>query len=540
MTYKIYPEQDVEAIAEAIRNKNGLSNKYKIGEMAEAINNLGIYSLSGEDNAPYLDRKTPLTSDAELDKIVGGSVVFNQLVDDSDFLSTGGIISTEDGVGSFTANAQNQQVYKSFQVIANHVYLGAVTYKTTTATSDVCGRMFGYDFDGITSTNWQTLMCIKLQLINSGVSIGVKDKRTSNWDEIKVKNYMAIDLTQMFGTTIADYVYQLEQSTAGSGVAYLKSLGFFTDDYYPYNAGEIKSVSGLDSHDMVGFNQWDEEWESGYYDTNGQPVSGNSSIRSKNYIKVVPNTVYHAKGTPLYVCQYDADKNFIGTRSDVSNGNFTTRTNARYIRFNMGGAYGTTYNNDICINISDTNKNGEYEPYVKHSYPLDNTLTLRGIPKLSDGKIYYDGDTYSSDGSVVRKYGVVDLGSLDWTYETGWHGFTSVIADFNNPNAYNVLPNLLCEKYETKTYDGSSPSIKSWVGLGANTILVVDDNYTDATAFKQAMQGVYLIYELAEPTTETAEPYSTIQICDGAGTEEYVTTGIPVGHETKYLESVEI
>ena len=57
--------------------------------------------------------------------------------------------------------------------------------------------------------------------------------------------------------------------------------------------------------------------------------------------------------------------------------------------------------------------------------------------------------------------------------------------------------------------------------------------------FKAAMSGVYLVYELATPTAETADPFQTPQICDKAGTEEYVTTGIvPVGHLTKYPEDL--
>ena len=54
---------------------------------------------------------------------------------------------------------------------------------------------------------------------------------------------MLFDLTQMFGSTIADYIYSLEQANAGAGVAYFRSL--FPKPYYDYNAGELLSVSGL-------------------------------------------------------------------------------------------------------------------------------------------------------------------------------------------------------------------------------------------------------------------------------------------------------
>lgn len=49
---------------------------------------------------------------------------------------------------------------------------------------------------------------------------------------LSVNNIQFFDLTQMFGSTIADYIYSLEQSQAGAGVAWFKKL--FPADYYPY------------------------------------------------------------------------------------------------------------------------------------------------------------------------------------------------------------------------------------------------------------------------------------------------------------------
>ena len=546
MTYKIYPEQDVENIAEAIRNKNGLSNKYKIGEMAEAINNLGIYSLSGEDNAPYLYRKTPLTSDAELDKIVGGSVVFNQLMNPYYF----NIRTIDNGItvlcnqqtgeisvsGTATDVAQVSFTGSSYSFVNGHVYYlaqpngaSASTYYIKTGTAIFWAyRYIGKQNDATTDVAHFRVYVAKDQTVDFTFKP------------------MYIDLTQMFGTTIADYVYQLEQATAGAGVAYLKSLGFFTDDYYPYNAGEIKSVSGLSSHDMVGFNQWDEEWENGSIkSSDGANTTDANRIRVKNFIPIVETTYYVKAPSNLTAFYYDTNKGYLGYKSIGSNATFTHISGARYMRFTIGTSSSpvTTYNNDICINISDTNRNGEYEPYIKHSYPLDNTLTLRGIPKITDGKLYYDGDTYNSDGSVVRKYGVVDLGTCDWLLTGGTDGyFYTTISTLKNNTDWTVVPNIVCKIYQTTYPDAIAnkqidKAVSTW--KSGNRLIVRDTSYTSTADFKSAMQGVYLIYELAEPTTESAEPYSTIQLYDGAGTEEYVTTGIPVGHETKYLELVE-
>ena len=51
------------------------------------------------------------------------------------------------------------------------------------------------------------------------------------------------------------------------------------------------------------------------------------------------------------------------------------------------------------------------------------------------------------------------------------------------------------------------------------------------------MSGVYLVYELATPTTETADTFENPQLVDNWGTEEYTDSRevqIPVGHITKY------
>ena len=110
---------------------------------------------------------------------------------------------------------------------------------------------------------------------------------------------------------------------------------------------------------------------------------------------------------------------------------------------------------------------------VLGTYPLDSTLTLRGIPKLADGKLSYDGDRYLPDGTVERRYGIR-------AYQSG------------------------------------------------------DESLADATT-----DGTNTVYKLTTPTTETADPYQSLQVCDPNGTEEFVTTGIvSVGHETRYPENL--
>lgn len=64
---------------------------------------------------------------------------------------------------------------------------------------------------------------------------------------------MLIDLTAMFGSTIADYIYSLEQATAGAGVAFFRSI--YPDDYYAYDSGTTEIVGKETPEATIAFGQ---------------------------------------------------------------------------------------------------------------------------------------------------------------------------------------------------------------------------------------------------------------------------------------------
>ena len=338
------------------------------------------------------------------------------------------------------------------------------------------------------------------------------------------------DLTQMFGTAaVADYVY-------GQGAGYFRK--WFPNGLYAYNPGELKSVEGLQSHDTVGFNLWDEEWEVGGISKSSGGNVDQSRLRSKNHIPLIVGQTYNLHNGPIGNISfywYDANKNYV---SNISMGTAKDQTFVAvypYLRFVEPNI--TAYSNDICINLVNSgSRNGEYEPYEKHSYPLDSSLTLRGIPKAGANGIYWDGDQYLPDGTVERIYGVVDLGSLTWTYDSTYHRFNTVIISAKTAGTARVEP-IACAKYTPiRDRRGVANVPDKSIYRGTDHDLSVHDSaYTDAAAFKAAMSGVYLVYELATPITETADPYRELQQVDDWGTEEFVSTGlVPVGHVTQY------
>ena len=358
---------------------------------------------------------------------------------------------------------------------------------------------------------------------------------------------IVIDLTIDFGATIADYIYSLETATAGAGVAWVKK--YLPNDYYAYCAPTLKHVSGVSAHVMTGFNQFDKSTVvQGHYIDNDGSDKTYGILSHTDYIKAVPNTVYYisdnqaSANVSLFAC-FDSGKNFIGFAPAVDgNGKLReTLPNTAYIIVNML----TSVIDTICINLHwDGEKDGQYEPYVEHSYPLDSALTLRGIPKLdASNRLYYDGDTYASDGTVTRRYGVVDLGTLDYTYESssGRSKFTAYITGLatNGGNANAVFAGI-CAKYRSVSVSATwVDGDISWYGNSINAITIINNAYTDAATFKTAMSGVYLVYEKQTASTSTASPFTSPQICDKNGTEEYVTTGlVPVGHETEYVENL--
>ena len=497
-----------------------------------------------EDKALYMMRKAGGSADVEdreyLDKIVGGTVAWNQKVNDIVATkSVSGITFTNNNDGSITLNGtasanvgsrtNSEPISAQFYMPRdNHVILISITNTMPS------GSYWGVQGYGI---SWVTDVIQKYD--SSGDwrnSIGVYIAEGTTLTNVRLTP-QCIDLTRMFGTTIADYIYSLEQANAGDGVVFFRKL--FPASYYPYNAGELVSVNAL-SHDTVGFNQWDEEWETGFINgTTGANVVNANRVRSKNFCPCLGGMEYCRRvtaGRGINIFWYDIDKRYISYDSGgITTGHVTSVSpeNARYFKIGTTDTYGGTYNHDICINLSDPARNGEYEPYEKRTYPMAD-IDLRGIVKLDEeGELYYDGDEYTPDGTVTRKYGIVDLGTLGWV--TDQYGFrTSVSRKTHLKN--NSVPTTIIGANYTFNYNLGDDKTYSESSNASNTnVWIKDSSYSDAASFKAAMSGVYLVYELKNPTTETADPFANVQVIDGSGTEAFTTgTVLPPQAEARF------
>lgn len=515
------------------------------------------------DSVPYLFRQTAdgqRVGNVLYEEIVGGTVAWNQLVQDpllTDSSKVTSRLSTatlSDGIATVvpkSAGTERGAGFKLGAYVANHKYLFSADVKTTLAGSIKVGLGGGWSVArAITANTWTRISAIVVpsEAGTNGFASFYQANSLSTSDSIQYKLPQAFDLTQMFGTTIADHLYSLETATAGAGVAVFRKM--FPNSYYPYNAGELKSVEGLTSHDTTEFNWFDKSTAI----DNKKRASGtgedyyNSAWAMSDYIRVIPHTTYYCNadgtGQDYPITFYDANKAYIGRPNIVSAGTFNTN-DAQYVVLSTIKA--RTSIDDLILNIS-SDRNGQYEPYQKRTYALDSTLTLRGMPKLSDGKIYYDGDTYDADGTVTRKYGIVDMGTLSWQKVTpaGETFFQSsnLIGRIKPPADSSAYANCMSTAFTVVNWNSSARAsgLIAVAGTGDTAAGKISCQYSSASTaddFKAAMSGVMLVYELATPTTETAEPYTSPQIVDRLGTEEYVTTGIvPVGHNSKYSEDL--
>ena len=528
-----------------------------------------------EDKVPYTFRKSGGEYDVgnnEADTLVGGTVAWNQLVQDGDFASTTGWEATNasaaysGNVCTLTANGSStfMRLQRSFTPVSGHVYFATYDFDFSGA-ADVTGTSFRFvgtsspSLGGNTNTKGR-YAAIGTASDGNGTGLAIYVTRSGgnipSGESATVSNINLFDLTQMFGATVANALLALETATPGAGTAWF--TGLFPKPYYAYNAGALLSVNAS-AHKTVGFNACDEEWEpGGISSANGGNTNQYTMIRTKNYIRVLPLTKYYAYNGSyvglnmnFQVRFYDANKKYIGyaNASGIAiywGQEFITPSGTCYMRIQLQDTYGTTYKHDICVNLSRSGiRNGEYEPYIKHTYPLDSDLTLRGVPSWADGKMYYDGDTYKADGTVTRRYGIVDLGALtDWSLGLidGHNRFYSATL---HPLVKYSSNRLICPKFvlatahSSNTFFANNTIVTSGTSQSLGCVWFWSDDYVDAAAFKTAVSGVYLVYELAETTTESADPFTTPQAVDAWGTEEYVVTeqsgvAVPVGHDTIY------
>ena len=339
-------ENDNEQVSATI---GGTNKKLTVDYATKALR----MKQESKPNQEFIFRSSPKTIDTDsmrLDRIKGKTLVWNQLLQIPTFQTQtiNDLTITNNGDGSITLSGTptarvELSLGVSVNVISGHKYL-------------VNSPLYKESFH----ISWS----IDPQLVGKQIVTASSDASTqARFDTTDYNNvewsgtfYLyCIDLTLMFG-----------EGNEPTTVEEFEAL--FSLPYYDYNAGTLISnaASGLET---VGFNLWDEEWEVGdISSTTGANVTYSNCIRAKNLNPCLAgSTIYVRVGDNRSgrLFWYDGEKNFIG-KTDMTIGNsYIVPNGVVYFRFAMFDDSGSTYLNDICINLSDTAKNGTYEPYKK-------------------------------------------------------------------------------------------------------------------------------------------------------------------------------
>lgn len=435
---------------------------------------------------------------------------------------TGGKLMSVKSVGG--RSVVFNQIYKSFNyadartlnckpIFKSHKYLLQAHY---TVLENVKAYLYFRDARYTSTTNRQITKDLtagsgKISWITSplgehsdggefGIFIVVNNTDGSpKYDTSPFSNHEIFDLTAMFGS-----------GSEPSTVEEFEKI--FPAAYYPYNTGEIVSA-GVTEVVEQGRNLFDVEKCAAlglYY---GFEIDTNKTLQialkdGKTCPTNVSFGIAYIRGNTM-ANWLITSQGLVETKTDSSKMTDSTQIMVVCYPGNKETMQSIADAFDIMLvdGIYKPDTMPAYAPFHRNEYPIPEAI--RALPgygwSAGTARNYADYE----NKRYVQCVGNMDLGTLDWEFNTtssvGNHFYAYVKhLNFKYLGVFGTtVYNVLCSKYvtvarssnvfvdKTLTLDGGSTTVSQ--------IQVKDTTYTDAAAFKQAMQGVILYYELANP-----------------------------------------
>ena len=515
------PDDYTTAVGKIAENTAEISNvKLTDKELQRRVNALydmgqGITHKFETNTETAYQKTVPTGAKLMSVKSVGGrSVVWNQLANVTDIVD-----ETFDLYYSEVLFSGNRPKWTKGHKYLFEFYVKSSIEPFTTSIGYSSKESVAYNLDGESFSNVVTGRKLLLftpddSLIDSGYQyIGLRPVRydTQKRCTISVKNLMIFDLTQMFGS-----------GNEPSTVEEFEKM--FPNDYYPYNGGEIVSA-GVTEVVEQGKNLFDYT-DKIYYGANVNKVE-NGIIYTKGLTTTVLNvpTIAGNKYTLSFKVKSNT-ANQGGLRWSIQKGKNTSYAHdSSLIKSEVGYAANTEYQAvatfvattdfvslctivgmvyDVQLELGDTAT--DYSPFYQTAYPIPEAIkSLPGYGwSAGTAKNYVDYE----NKKYYQCVNSVDLGTLNWKFNTtsGVGNHFYAFADHLNFKYLgefgSTIYNALCSKYRTVARN-SHAFVDKTLAIDGVTVVsqiqVKDTAYTDVAAFKQAMQGVMLYYELATP-----------------------------------------
>ncbi len=210
---------------------------------------------------------------------------------------------------------------------------------------------------------------------------------------------------------------------------------------------------------------------------------------------------------------YDENENFIGGETY---GSWITKTitvpeNARYFR----ASWGVNADNPIMLIPSGVTVPTEYTAYETPTVYLDTWQSEAGI--------VYGGVRNLTTGMLTVTHAIIDMGTLEWNRNTNYNNPVFYVSISGRAYGDNIY--MMCDTYkdlgrtytDAGTFANNAPDLSCACASNSSRVYIRDDSYTSGSAFQTAMNGHYIVYQLAEPQTYTLTP-TEITIAEGANT----------------------
>lgn len=199
---------------------------------------------------------------------------------------------------------------------------------------------------------------------------------------------------------------------------------------------------------------------------------------------------------------------------DLGQLTWTATTNNRYITTGIASVIKAPVNNQTVANIlcekytavtySDIVDNSALGIAVNANIGNVGNICIRDTGTYADAAAFKTAMNgvrlYYELATPLENYGVVDLGSLTWTYDSQNTVFRGAVSGIKR-QAQEDLANLVCSMYRTNKQNqviGMNADMCISTLNWGDYVVVRNNAYSDASVFKAAMSGVYLLYEKAE------------------------------------------
>jgi hypothetical protein len=533
------PDDYVTAVGKIAENTAEIANvKLTDKELKRRVDALysigqGITHQFETDTDTAYTKTVPTGAKLMSVKSVGGrSIVFNQSFQPRKEANNGAT-ATADSDGTITINGTTTASYINFRdVTPEENKIGKYAFKLLILNNpDNINMKYGFLNRGqstpVITSGSSAVICNQTQSeILLGKSTGISGFAVGTvFNDVKIK-IQIFDLTAMFGSGN-------EPTTAE------EFEKIFPADYYPYNAGEVVSA-GTEEVTEQGKNLLVDS-TLGNVSVGGaqgitvepygdaikvEAVSGNGNwvrIRPDNVIKTYMKSgdkyvflaeIKSQNATKPPMVYIQSIPGYVNLQGAVSTdyswcyhiGTWVYNPNEKEITLHFGfmNAIGTYYIRRIMFIKGDTPT--AYAPFHRNVYQIPEAI--KALPgygwSAGTARNYVDYE----NKKYVQCVGSVDLGTLNWGINTtstvGNHFYAPAKhLNFKYLGAFGTtIYNALCSKYRTVARS-SNVFVDKTLAIDGVTVVsqiqVKDTAYTDAAAFKQAMSGVILYYELATP-----------------------------------------